>query len=111
MEAKAKIKNFRSTPRKARLIADFIRGKNVKKVLAELTFLNKKASKGFKSLILSALANSNSSAEDMYVKEVRVDQGQALKRYKAGSNGRALRFKRRLSHISLILSDLNDNKK
>jgi len=42
MQIKASIKNFRSTPRKARLIADFVRGKNAKKAIVELSFLNKK---------------------------------------------------------------------
>ena len=42
MQIKSSIKNFRSTPRKARLIADFVRGKNAKKAIVELSFLNKK---------------------------------------------------------------------
>ncbi len=108
MEIKASVKNFRSTPRKARLIADFVRGKDVSEAITELKFLNKKASEAFIKLIDSAVANAKNNnsleASDLYIKAVMVDDGKALKRHRAGSNGRALPFKRRLSHISLILA-------
>ena len=107
MQVKASIKNFRSTPRKARLIADFVRGKDVSVALAELKFVNKKAAKGFMDLIKSAVANAENNfsldSKDLFIKSVQVDEGKALKRHRAGSNGRALPFKRRLSHINLTL--------
>ena len=109
MQVKASIKNFRSTPRKAREIADFVRGKNLNKVLVELKFVNKKAAKGFSDLLLSAKANAENNfsldSKNLFVEEVRVEDGKALKRHRAGSNGRALPFKRRLSHIYLTLAD------
>ena len=109
MEYKSSIKNYRSTPRKARLLADFVRGKDVKKAIAELKFINKKAGEGFIKLLNSAIANveNNHSADTskLFIKEIRVDEGASLKRYRAGSNGRSLPFKRRLSNISVILAE------
>jgi large subunit ribosomal protein L22 len=109
MQIKSSIKNFRSTPRKARLIADFVRGKNAKKAIVELSFLNKKASDGFVKLINSALANASNNfsmnTDSLFIESITVDEGKALKRHRAGSNGRALPFKRRLSHINLILAE------
>jgi large subunit ribosomal protein L22 len=114
MQVKASIKNFRSTPRKARLIADFVRGKNVADAILELKFLNKKAADGFAKLISSAVANAeNNKALDrntLYIESVTVDGGKALKRHRAGSNGRALPFKRRLSHINLTLASREASK-
>jgi len=111
MEIKASIKNYRSTPRKARLLADFVRGKDVRKAIAELKFTNKKASEGFVKLLESALANAennHSVTERLFIKEVRVDEGIKMKRFRAGSNGRALPLKRRLSNISVILTEKNN---
>jgi large subunit ribosomal protein L22 len=112
MQVKSSIKNFRSTPRKARLIADFVRGKNAEKAITELEFLNKKAADGFVKLINSALANAenNFSIEknSLFIESITVDEGKALKRHRAGSNGRALPFKRRLSHVNLVLADKNN---
>ena len=108
MQVKASIKNFRATPRKAREIADFLRNKDLNKVLVELKFVNKKAAKGFIDLLLSAKANAENNfsldSEDLFIEEIRVEDGKALKRHRAGSNGRALPFKRRLSHIYLTLN-------
>ena len=111
MEIKASIKNYRSTPRKARLLADFVRGKNVQKAIAELKFTNKKASEGLVKLLKSAIANAennHSVSGPLFIKEIRVDEGIKMKRYRAGSNGRALPFKRRLSNISVILAEKNN---
>lgn len=109
MEVKASIKNFRSTPRKARLIADFIRGKNAKKAIEDLSFLNKKASSDIAKLVKSAIANAENNfslnSDNLYINSIRVDEGKTLKRHRAGSNGRALPFKRRISNVNLILTE------
>ena len=108
-EVKASVKNLRSTPRKARLIADFVRGKNVNKAIAELRFLNKKAGQYFIDLLRSGIANAENNnslkKEDLVIKSIEVNEGAKLKRYRAGSNGRALPFRRRLSNIHLVLTD------
>ncbi len=106
MKATAIAKNIRTTPRKARLIADFVRGKEVSKALLELKFVNKKASRFFVDIIKSAQANAKDKSleGDLYIEEIRVDEGKKLKRFRAGSMGRALPIKRRLSHIMITLT-------
>ena len=110
-EVKASVKNFRSTPRKTRLIADLVRGKSVLRAVSELKFVNKRAAKGVLNLIQSAIANAKEKSlkpEELFIKTIRVDDGKALRRYRAGSHGRALPFKRRLSHINLVLAKKNE---
>ncbi len=111
MEIKASVKNLRSTPRKARLIADFVRGKNVNKAIAELTFLNKKAAEAFIKLLKSGTANAKNNHSiknnNLYIKSIEVREGMKMKRHRAGSNGRALPFRRRLSNISIVLTSNN----
>lgn len=115
MKIKASIKNFRSAPRKTRLVANFIRGKDAKKATKELSFLNKKVSFEIIKLINSAIANAENNfslnSDNLYIDSIRVDEGKVLKRHRAGSNGRALPFKRRLSWVSLILAEKKINKK
>ena len=114
MQVKANIQNFRSTPRKAREIADFVRGKDLNKALTELKFVNKKAAKGIADLLKSAKANAENNfsldSENLFVESIKVEDGKALKRHRAGSNGRALPFKRRLSHVYLTLDTREKNK-
>lgn len=113
-EVKASVKNLRSTPRKARLIADFVRGKNVSKAIAELKFLNKKAGKYFIDLLNSGVANAKNNQaiekENLIIKSIEVNEGSKLKRHRAGSSGQARPFRRRLSTISLVLAE-QENKK
>jgi len=73
---KAYLKNYRQAPRKVRLIADFVRGKDVAKAISELTHVNKRAAFPFKKLIESAAANAKEQGIDrdrLLVKEVQVD--------------------------------------
>ena len=96
MQIKSSIKNFRSTPRKARLIADFVRGKNAERAITELQFLNKKAADGFIAVINTALANAKNNfsltTENLIIDSITVDEGKTLKRHRAGSNGRGTPF-------------------
>lgn len=113
MQVKASIKNFRVTPRKAREIADFVRGKDLNKALVELKFVNKKAASGLGDLLLSAKANAENNfsldSKNLFIESIFVEDGKALKRHRAGSNGRALPFKRRLSHVYLTLASKEEH--
>ncbi|OGD67207.1 50S ribosomal protein L22 [Candidatus Campbellbacteria bacterium RIFOXYC2_FULL_35_25] len=104
---KAELKNYRQSPRKVRLIADLVRGKDVSRALIELNFLNKKASLVIKKLLESAVANAkhnfNIEKANLFVKEIMVDEGATLKRRLAGSKGRAFPIKKRTSHIFVNL--------
>ncbi len=103
---KAILKNYRQSPRKVRLIADLVRGKDVKKALDMLTFVNKRASLPFTKLIKSAEANAKSQGVDvstLIVKTVAVDKGTVLKRIMPRARGVAARINKRNSHIKVEL--------
>ncbi len=106
---KAKLSNYKQSPRKVRLVADLIRGKKVEKVLQELNFVNKEATKAIKKLLKSAIANAKHNEgiaeKDLFLKEVRVDSGPTMRRFRAGARGQAYPLKRRSSHISIVLED------
>ncbi|MFW0871233.1 MAG: 50S ribosomal protein L22 [Patescibacteria group bacterium] len=107
----ASLQNYRATPRKVGLLADFVRGKNAKKALAELTFVNKRHAGAVRDLIASAVANSGMDARDLTIADIQVQEGKSLRRHRAGSRGRAMAFRRRLSHIYLTLTPVVDNSK
>ncbi len=119
MEIKANITNLKTAPRKARLVADFIRGKDAKRALAELSFLNKRASEHFVKLVKSAIANAKNNfshnGENLIIKSITIDEGKVMKRHRAGSRNKVHPIKRRMSHVELVLSDSisedKDNKK
>jgi large subunit ribosomal protein L22 len=112
VEATAKIKFLRVTPRKARLVADEVRGKMVGDALSLLQFsINKGVSKNISKLIKSAAANIQSKqsdaavdAEQLRVKEVMVDDGPRLGRYRARAKGSANSIIKRMCHISVTVS-------
>ncbi|MBI5045652.1 MAG: 50S ribosomal protein L22 [Candidatus Niyogibacteria bacterium] len=114
-EITAKLKHLRIAPRKARKIADIIRGKNAKASLRQLGFVTQRSAAPLKKLLSSAMANAknNFSIKDdagLYVKEIRVDEGPVLKRSMPRAFGRATVLRKRTSHISLVLADKPDKK-
>lgn len=108
---KAGLKNYRQSPRKVRLVADLIRGKKVNVALTELSFLPKRASNVMTKLITSAAANAENnfkvSVDDLVIKEISVDQGVTLKRYRPRARGVAKRINKRTSNITLALGVKN----
>ena len=82
MEVKAKLRYTRTAPRKIRLVADMIRGKNVNEAIQMLTFVNKKSAPMLKKLLQSAVANADQKktidVDTLYVKHISVDQGPTL---------------------------------
>ncbi|HYY52876.1 MAG TPA: 50S ribosomal protein L22 [Myxococcales bacterium] len=112
MEAKASLRYLRITPRKVRVVADLIRGKNVNAALAQLAYVEKRAAEPLAKLLRSAVANAEQSAKDqsldvdrLTVKELMVDQGPSLRRYMPRAMGRAFKVLKKTSHIQLTLSD------
>ena len=103
----AHVKNYRAAPRKVRLLADFVRGKDVKKALAELKFVNKRHAPALEKVIASAVANAKENTDmdtsNLVVSDIQVQEGKTMKRFRAGSNGRGLPLRKRLSHISVTL--------
>jgi large subunit ribosomal protein L22 len=105
----AELKNYRQSPRKVRLVVDAVRGKQVNAALTTLTFMPKKASKAVKKLVESAIANAshnfNLNPETLFVKEITVDQGPILKRWRARARGRAASIHKHTSHIKVVLAE------
>ncbi len=110
----ASVTNYKATPRKMRLLADFVRGKNAKKALAELKFVNKRHAEGMAKVIASALANAknnhNIDGNDLVISDIQVQEGVSPKRSRPASRGRAMVFRRRMSHIHVTLSAAQDTK-
>jgi large subunit ribosomal protein L22 len=107
MISKAVVRFVRLSPRKARLVADMVRGKGVSEAQAILSNLHKKASSYVSEVLSSAVANAKIHPEvepaELYVSKITVDDGPKLKRYRAGSMGRAMRIAHRMSHILVEL--------
>ena len=112
---KAELKNYRQSPRKVRLVVDAVRGKKLNDALLALTFMPKKASLAVKKLIESAKANAshnfNLKSEDLFVKEISVDQGTIIKRWMPRARGSASSIHKHTSHIKVVLAPQADNKK
>lgn len=105
---KAFLKNYRQQPRKTRLIADLVRGKDVTKALSLLHFTEKKAAEPFAKVLRSAVANAKAQGkkeEKLYVKSVAVDKGSTFKRYMPRARGSASLIRKRSSHIVIELGE------
>ena len=111
----AKLNNCPTSPRKMRLVADLVRGKDVAIALQILRFSTKEASKRVEKLLLSAIANwqSKNEGEDveqanLYIKEIKVDGGSMLKRLRPAPQGRAHRIRKRSNHVTIVLGERNN---
>ncbi|OGI57422.1 50S ribosomal protein L22 [Candidatus Nomurabacteria bacterium RIFCSPHIGHO2_02_FULL_37_13] len=105
---RAFLKNYRQSPRKVRLVAGLIRGKNVEEAIAELDFLAKRAGFPIKKLLLSAVANAKQTGiekENLFIKELRVDKGITMKRMMPAAMGTGHRINKRTSHLNLVLGE------
>ena len=106
---KAYLSNYRQSPRKVRLVADLIKGKSVVEAQGQLSFMPKKASEVFQKLLASAVANAKNNngmkAEDLLIKEVRVDGARVLKRSMPRARGSAFPILKRSSHVLLVLGE------
>ena len=104
---KAKAKYVRIAPRKARLVADEVRGKSFPEAVSILQFTNKRAAGILGDVIKSAAANAehndDADVDDLFVSDVRVDEGPTIKRYRARAMGRATMIRKRTSHVSVVL--------
>ena len=109
MEAKAVAKYIRMSPQKVRLLVDLVRGKKIEEATKILLFTRKYAAGHVRKVLNSALANAkqnpNIDENILFVKEVFVDQGPSLKRWRARAQGRAASIKKRMSHITVVLAE------
>lgn len=110
MEVKAQAKYIRMAPRKIRLVADVVRGLEISQALDQLNFINKKSAKPIIKLLNSAVANATNNFEleknNLYIKEIRVDEGTTMDRWMPRARGRATPIRKRTSHLSVVLGEL-----
>jgi large subunit ribosomal protein L22 len=109
MEARAVLRYCRIAPRKARIVANMIRGRNVEEAISLLEFTPKRGAKIVRKVLHSAIANAEDvgdvDVDRLYVKRVMVDQGPTLRRYRPRAQGRAYRINKKTSHISLVVAE------
>ncbi len=115
MEVSASAKHIKMSARKIRLVIDVVRGLGVNEALDQLRFINKWAAKPVAKLINSAVANAENSFEldknNLFIKEIKADEGQVLRRWMPKAHGRATPIRKRTSHISLMLAEVKDSGK
>jgi ribosomal protein L22 len=105
---RAQAKYVRTSARKARLVCDHIRGKDVVEARAILAFTPRAAAKPWLKLLESAIANAEHNHElvgdDLRIAAVHADEGPTLKRYRPRAMGRATRIRKRTSHLTITLT-------
>jgi len=109
MEYIAIAKNIKISPRKMRLVADDIKTRKLSLALSHLTVMNKRASgpikKALESAISNAVNNKNADKNMLQIKDIIINEGAAMKRFHYAARGRVRPYKRRMSHVRVILVD------
>ena len=109
MEVRAKVKDQRISPQKARIVADEIRGNKVATAIDKLAFSNKKAATLIKKVLESAISNAENNfgldIDELKVSNIFVDKGTTLKRFRARAKGRGTRILKRTSHIVVVVAN------
>jgi large subunit ribosomal protein L22 len=109
MEARAVARYIRVSPRKARLLIDAIRGKDVDEALRIVQLSTKKAARPIRKTLESAIANAEDNfdvdVDELYVKTAMVDMGRSLRRLRPRAYGRADIIRRPTSHITIVVGD------
>ena len=99
----------RSSPRKARLVADLIRGKRVDDAMNLLTFSDKRAAQMLRKTLQTAIADAEQAEADttrLFVTESRVDAGATMKRFQPKDRGRAHQILKRTSHLTIGVEEM-----
>ena len=113
----AKLLNIPTSPRKMRLVADMVRGKEVFRALGILKFSNKEAAARLEKLVRSAVANWEQKNErkaqdgELYISTIYVNCAPMLKRLRTAPQGRGYRIRKRANHVTVIVDTIDNNKK
>ena len=111
MEAIAIAKGVRIAPRKARLVIDLIRNKDVAEADRILANINKEAARLIRKVLVSAVANAENNKGldkiNLIVKQAYINEGKTMKRMRFGSRGHVDPIKKRTSHITIVVSEKN----
>lgn len=112
----AKLTNVPTSPRKMRLVADMIRGKEVFRALGILKFSNKEAAARLEKLLRSAVANWEEKNEkkaesgELYISTIFVNPAPMLKRLRTAPQGRGYRIRKRSNHVTIIVDTIDNSK-
>jgi large subunit ribosomal protein L22 len=108
-EVRAEAKWVRISPRKARLVAEHIRGRSVPEARAVLAFTSREAARALEKVLHSAVSNAEANhglaEERLYIKAAYVDGGPVLKRWRPRARGRVARIRKRTCHITVLLAE------
>lgn len=111
----SKLNNCPTSPRKMRLVADLVRGKNVNTALQILRFTNKDAAPRLEKVLLSAISNWQAKNTDqrledsnLFIKEIYVDSARMNKRLRPAPQGRGYRIRKRSNHVTLVIDSKTD---
>lgn len=114
MAITVKLKHLSIAPRKVRLVAKMIRKKTVEQAENQLRFGVKEAALPIQKLLHSAVATAENDfgkeKSELFIKEIKVDEGVTLKRARPRARGRVYRILKRSSHITLVLDEINPDK-
>ncbi len=110
MEARATAKYLRLSPQKARLVIDLIRGKRAGEAISILRFTKKRATQEVIKVLKSAIANAEQKSDtvdvdELVVTKAYVNEGPRSKRIRPAPMGRAYRYQRRMSHITVVVEE------
>jgi large subunit ribosomal protein L22 len=110
LEVRAEAKWVRISPRKARLVAEHIRGRSVLEARSVLAFTPREAARELDKVLRSAVANAESQHQipddRLYVSAAYVDEGPVMKRWRARARGRVARIKKRTCHITVKVAEI-----
>ncbi len=111
-EVKAVARYVRMSPQKVRLVADRVRGMGAVEALTVLKHTPQAAARPMYKVIRSAVANAEENLEmdreDLYIARLMVDGGPTMKRFRAGARGRYKKILKRSSHITVVLSEVEE---
>ena len=110
MQVKAEARFVRTSPQKARLVIDLIRGQKAGEAIHILRAVNKRIAPSIEKVLRSAIANAENRNNDvdvdtLIVTEAYVNEGPRMKRIRAAPMGRAYRYQRRMAHIVVEVGD------
>ena len=108
-EARAVLRNLRTSPQKLNLVAAMIRGMDVNKAVSTLTFSRRRIAQDVRKALESAIANAENNhsldVDRLVVKEAHVGKGLVMKRFKARARGRGARILKPFSHLTIIVAE------
>lgn len=113
MDTTAVLRYLRMSPRKVRLVADLVRGLPVERATHVLAFTNRASARPLYKLLQSAIANAENNnklkRENLFIKQIYVNAGPVLKRWRQRAFGRAAMIQKRSAHIHIVLGELSQH--